>query len=76
MPARQRITVAPVKAGEGWMVSVGGGNAETYRTKEQAVRVGASQGRQHGHAQLIIKGRNGKIQSERTYGADPSRANG
>jgi Uncharacterized protein conserved in bacteria (DUF2188) len=75
MPARQRITVAPAK-GEGWMLSMGGGNAKTFRTKEEAVRAGASQGRQNGHAQLIIKGRNGRIQSERTYGADPRRTKG
>jgi uncharacterized protein DUF2188 len=76
MPARQRITVAPAKGGDGWMVSVASGNATRFQTKEQAVRAGASQGRRHGHAQLIIKGRNGRIQSERTYGADPRRTKG
>jgi Uncharacterized protein conserved in bacteria (DUF2188) len=76
MPTRQRITVAPAKARDGWTVSVARGNATTFKTKDQAVRAGASQGRQNGHAQLIIKGRDGRIQSERTYGADPRRTKG
>jgi len=76
MPARQRMTVAPAKGGEGWLLSLQRGEAERFATKQEAVRDGASKGRAHGHAQLVIKGRNGRIQSERTYGADPRRTKG
>ena len=76
MPARQRMTVAPAKSGDGWSLNISGGAETRYRTKEEAVRAGASKGRSNGHAQLIIKGRNGRIQGERTYGADPRRSKG
>jgi hypothetical protein len=72
MPAQQQMTVAPAKSGNGWSLNISGGAETRYRTKE-AVRAGASKGRSNGHAQLIIKGRNGRIQNERTYGADPRR---
>ena len=75
MAARQRLTVAPAKAG-GWTLHITGGAEKQFPTKEAAVRAGATQGRANGHAQLIIKGRNGRIQSERTYGADPRRTKG
>ena len=75
MAARQRMTVSPARAKGGWILSIDGAE-NTYPTKDQAVRAGASKGRQNGHAQLVIKGRNGRIQSERTYGADPRRTKG
>jgi len=75
MPARKRITVGPAKGG-GWTLSLGGGQERDFSTKLEAVRVGAREGRANGHAQLIIKGRNGRIQDERTYGADPRRTKG
>jgi hypothetical protein len=75
MAARQRMTVSPARGKGGWILSIDGAE-NTYRTKDQAVKAGASKGRQNGHAQLVIKGRNGRIQSERTYGADPRRRKG
>ena len=74
MPKRLRLTVTPNK-GEGWTVS-GGEQARTYRTKQEAVRQAAATGRANGYAQVVIKGRDGRIQSERTYGADPRRSKG
>jgi Uncharacterized protein conserved in bacteria (DUF2188) len=76
MAARQRLTVSPAKAKDGWILNIVGDGEHSYPTKDQAVKAGASKGRQNGHAQLIIKGRNGRIQSERTYGADPRRTKG
>lgn len=76
MPTRQRFTVSPNKGQAGWILKVTGGAGTAFRTKQEAVRAGASQGRKNGHAQLIIKGRNGRIQSERTYGTDPRRTKG
>jgi hypothetical protein len=75
MAARQRMTVSPAQGKGGWTLSIDGAE-NTYRTKEQAVKAGASKGRQNGNAQLVIKGRNGRIQSERTYGGDPRRSKG
>jgi hypothetical protein len=76
MATRQRLTVSPAKGTAGWTLSITGDGENTYRTKDQAVKAGASKGRQNGHAQLLIKGRDGRIQSERTYGADPRRSRG
>jgi hypothetical protein len=76
MAARQRMTVSPAQGKGGWTLSIAGAGENTYRTKAEAVKAGASKGRQNGHAQLVIKGRNGRIQSERTYGADPRRTKG
>ena len=76
MAKRLRLAVAPAKGKDGWVLDISGGGESSYRTKQQAVKAGASKGRQNGHAQLVIKGRNGRIQSERTYGADPRRSKG
>jgi hypothetical protein len=76
MAARQRLTVSPAKGKDGWTLAITGSGESTYRTKDQAVKAGASKGRQNGHAQLVIKGRDGRIQSQRTYGADPRQSRG
>jgi hypothetical protein len=60
-----RLTVAPSK-GPGWIVS-GGAQPKTYRTKQEAVRQAAAAGRTSGNAKVVIKGQDGRIQSERTY---------
>ena len=75
MPARKRMTISTAKGG-GWTLNLGGGQDRQFKTKAEAVRAGAREGRASGHAQLTIKGRNGRIQSERTYGADPRRTKG
>jgi hypothetical protein len=71
--ARKRMTVSTNKSG-GWTLNLGGGQERQFTTKTEAVQFGAREGRASGHAQLVIKGRNGRIQSERTYGADPRRS--
>ena len=76
MAARQRLTVSPAKGKGGWTLNIAGDGEQSYPTKDQAVKAGASKGRQNGQAQLIIKGRNGRVQSERTYGADPRKTKG
>jgi uncharacterized protein DUF2188 len=76
MAARTRMTVSPAKGGDGWTLNLGGGGERRFGTKAEAVQAGAREGRANGHAQLIIKGRNGRIQDERTYGADPRRTPG
>jgi hypothetical protein len=51
-----------------------------YGFKADAVAEGVKLARAHlaagGRAQLVIRGKDGRIQSERTYGADPRRSRG
>lgn len=53
-----------------------------FRLKRDAVRAAvkiardAWQDDRHEHGTLLIKGRNGKIQDERTYGDDPTTTKG
>lgn len=51
-----------------------------YERKADAVAEGVRMGRAHlasGQlAQLVIRGKDGRIQQERTYGADPRRSRG
>ena len=51
--------------------------SRVFDTKREAVNEGARRGREiekdGGLAQLRIKGENGRVQSERTYGKDPRR---
>ena len=44
-----------------------------FETKAEAVEVGREKARAAEPGQLIIKGRNGRIQTEHTYGSDPER---
>jgi len=75
MAARARLTVAYDKREGGWSVKSSGGTT-AHRTKTAAVGEAARIGRENGNAQVIIKKRDGKIESERTYGKDPRRSKG
>lgn len=74
--------VAPSKAGTGWTVSRDGKVVERFCTKATAVDVAIEEARgEAGHGQptsLRIKGRNGRVQEERTYprSSDPRRTPG
>ena len=72
---RSRWTVSPAGA-DGWKVSGPGGSSSSYVTKQEAVRAGRQGARAQPPSQLVIKGRNGRIQEERTYGDDPRRSKG
>jgi hypothetical protein len=54
----------------------GGGEEHHFDQKAEAVSAAAAAGRSLGNAQVVIKKRDGKIQSERTYGNDPRRSKG
>jgi hypothetical protein len=76
--ARTKVTVGPAKGKDGWDVSTPTG-VQHHATKQPAV----DQGRQiakavPGNSQLIIKGENGKIQTEHTYprSSDPRKTPG
>jgi hypothetical protein len=61
------------KDGDSWVVK-GRDNeraSAVTSTKDEAVRKAAELGRNNGHAQVVIRKEDGKIQSERTYGDDP-----
>lgn len=75
MVARTKVTVQPGKKG-GWDVVTPTGSKH-HETKAPAVE----QGRQLAKAitapsQLVIKGSDGKIQTEHTYQADPKKYKG
>jgi Uncharacterized protein conserved in bacteria (DUF2188) len=73
--ARLRLTVTPDKQGGGWKVE-GAGAAENFRTKDEAIRAGRNRAKAADLGQLVVKGRNGRIQTEHTYGKDPRRTKG
>ena len=47
-----------------------------YDTKAEAIRVETASLRAQQPSQLVIHNKDGRIQSERTYGADPERRRG
>ena len=79
---RIRYEVAPAKGGRGWTVSRAGSVVEFFCTKASAMDVAIEEARgEAGHGQptsLRIKGRDGRVQEERTYprSSDPRRHHG
>lgn len=73
-PRRVRLEVLPDIEG-GWSVTCSGTVIGTCNRKAAAVALAADTGRklwsEGTRAQLFIKGRDGRIQDERTYGEDP-----
>lgn len=76
---RIRFEVLPDKEG-GWSITRDRVVIGTCDRKADAVRYGADRGRaawkRGQRAQLFIKGMDGRIQDERTYGRDPERSKG
>jgi hypothetical protein len=75
MPDRKKVTVEP--ASKGWKVEVNGvfGDRD-FEKKTQAIRYGREQAKGAELGQLTIKGQDGRIQREYTYGKDPSSRKG
>jgi hypothetical protein len=70
-----RIDVSPNKREGGWVVT--SGTEKTWHdTKRSAIDDAVARGRESGNAQMIIRKKDGTIQSERTYGNDPRRSKG
>lgn len=84
MRRRRIYTVQPIKGEPGWWEWVrpdsrlvrGVRRLARQRCKADLVRVARWFCRARPPAQLRIKGRDGKIQTEHTYGADPRRHEG
>jgi Uncharacterized protein conserved in bacteria (DUF2188) len=72
--ARLRVTVSPLKEG-GWTLQ-GNGGGQTFKTKDQALRAGRRRAKSAELGQLVVMGRDGRIQTEFTYGKDPRRSKG
>jgi hypothetical protein len=80
------MTADDVRATDGarysdWKVTRDGERISTHRTKAKAVELASTTARcawktQQQLGTLKIKGRNGRIQDERTYGRDPADTKG
>jgi hypothetical protein len=75
VPRRMRIDVSPNKRDGGWVVKAGTEKAR-HDTKQAAIDDAAARGRESGNAQVVIRKKDGSIQSERTYFNDPRRSKG
>jgi len=75
MARRTRVDVMFDKRESRWVVK-GGGETHAFETKNEAVMQAAAAGRMLDNAQVVIRKKDGKIQSERTYGSDPRRTKG
>ena len=69
--SRKRIHVTSHP--DGWQVKREGGKraSSVHRTKDAAVGSATSQARRSRPSQVVIHGKEGRFQSERTYGRDP-----
>lgn len=81
---REKFEVLPIRGTPAWaMRQVGrsrdgelNGDLGHYDTKAEALRDAVKYAKSRAPSQLFIKGRNGKILDERTYGNDPRRTKG
>lgn len=69
----KRKTVHVVPHADGWAVKTGGAQraSKVTETKAEADKVARSQAKRQG-AELIIHGRDGKIQDADSFGGDPN----
>ena len=74
----KRVTYRVDPDGDRWKVVRQGtkGTLAEFDNKADAVRRGRELAKQHEKGQLIIKKQNGRIQTEYTYGSDPTRSRG
>jgi hypothetical protein len=68
MPKRSRYFIEPRDTG--WALTSSGRTLRRFDTKSEALGDGVKRAKA-AKGQLVIKDRDGKIQSERTYGHDP-----
>ncbi len=75
MAQRQQFIVQTNSKRGGWdLTKPGAARAVAhFDTKAEAVEAGREKARAAEPGQLIIKGQNGRIQTEHTYGNDPER---
>jgi hypothetical protein len=68
---RTRYVVAYNKRLRRWAATVKGQSRREYRTQREAITATAAIARTNQPAEIIIKGRDGVIRDNRTYGNDP-----
>lgn len=75
---RRKFRVQWSKEFKQWEIWEGDNLLEEHRTKDPAVMIGRIYAKDAEPSQLVIKGKNGRIQSERTYprSSDPKRHKG
>ena len=73
MPKRKVYHVTTSDKG-GWAVKAEGNSrpSSAHTTKAEAVRAAKAMARKTGLGQIIVHGRNGRIQFEHSYGKDPA----
>ena len=71
--AKRQVYHVTKKQGSGWGVKKEGGQKASgnFSTKQKAVQRGRELAKNTPLGQIKIHGRNGKIQTEHTYGKDP-----
>lgn len=72
----RRVVYHVVPHKEGWAIKRSREVVDTHPTKAEAVQRGMELGRSHVKGQLVIHKKDGTIQEERTYGADPRKTKG
>ena len=79
MPTTQeRLVLHVIFDGDDWVVKGEHGEpgSTTHGTKEEAVAAAVARARDSGLGQVKIHKRNGVLEEERTFGADPERSSG
>lgn len=72
MGKRVTYDVQPAKQRAGWdVVREGGNTVSHHNTKDPAVKAAVREAKHEALGEVRIKGRDGKIQDERTYRSDP-----
>jgi hypothetical protein len=77
MSQRRIYDVSP-DGGEGWSVKRRGADKATRNTenKDAAIDAARTRAKNADEGQIVIRGQDGKIQREHTYGNDPERRKG
>lgn len=70
---RERFHVTHSQRSQSWQIKREGrsGPVAEAETKQEAISMGRDMARRMQHSQLLVHGRNGRIQNEYTYGEDP-----
>lgn len=71
MAKRKVMDVQPNKRESGWHVSERGGSVSYHPTKAAAVKQAKREAKSAELGQVVIRTRDGEIQTEYTYGDDP-----
>lgn len=74
--SEKRVTYHVVPHTDGWAIKRNRQVVETHPRKAEAVQAGRKLAKSHSKGQLVVHKKDGKIQTEYTYGADPRKSRG